>query len=200
MDIRSTSGHRWATVPVNDSDEDLVAAAQRGDETAFATLTARYTPRVHRILLRMTSNEDSAQDALQDALLRAWKNIHTFQGRSGFFTWLTRIAINEAHRTRQRADARATLPLDDAVGERVPSWGNQPDEIFESRDFLDALDRALRRLPEAYRSAVVLRDVEGLDTSEAAGVLEIGEAALKSRLHRGRMALRREMDAYFKGG
>ena len=185
-------------VSVTATDPELVTAAQQGDENAFATLTDRYSSRVRRILVRITADDDAADDALQDALLRAWKSIHGFQGRSGFFTWLTRIAINEAHRTRQRADARATLPLDDALGERIPTWGNQPDEIFETREFLDTLDAALARLPEEYRAAVVLRDIEGLDTSEAASILDVGEAALKSRLHRGRMALRREMDSYFK--
>jgi RNA polymerase sigma-70 factor (ECF subfamily) len=185
-------------IAMNATDPELVAAAQQGDESAFATLAGRYSTRVRRILVRITADDDAADDALQDALLRAWKNIHGFQGRSGFFTWLTRIAINEAHRTRQRADARSTLPLDDALGERIPTWGNQPDEIFETREFLDTLDAALARLPEEYRAAVVLRDIEGLDTSEAASILEVGEAALKSRLHRGRMALRREMDSHFK--
>lgn len=182
---------------MNPSEPELVAAAQKGDETAFATLAERYSSRIHRILVRITADDDTAQDALQDALLRAWKSIDRFEGRSGFSTWLTRIAINEAYRTRQRAEARPAIPLDDAIGERIPTWGNQPDEIFETREFLSALDAALVRLPEEYRAAVVLRDVEGFDTIEAASVLEIGEAALKSRLHRGRMALRREMDTYF---
>jgi len=136
-------------------------------------------------------------DALQDALLRAWQNIDRFQARSSFFTWLTRIGINEAYRTIRRNEAAATLPLDDAVGERIASWGDQPDELFESREFLAAVDTALARLPTDYRAAVVLRDVGGLSTSEAADVLGIGERALKSRLHRGRMALRRELDVFF---
>jgi len=180
------------------TDEELIVEAQRGDEVAFATLTGRYRARIERVLIRITADADDAQDAMQDALLRAWKSIDRFQGRSGFFTWLTRIAINEAHRTRERSQAKQTLELDDAVGERIPAWGNQPDEAFETREFLIALEQALRRLPGDYRAAVVLRDLEGLSTSEAAAVLEIEEAALKSRLHRGRMALRRELDSYFK--
>ncbi len=184
---------------MNATDPELVAAAQQGDEDAFAILVGRYSGRVRRILLRITTDDAAADDALQDALLRAWRNINGFQGRSGFFTWLTRIAINEAYRTRRRAEARATLPLDDAIGERIPTWGNQPDEVFERREFLDALEAALARLPEEHRAAVVLRDIEGLDTGAAASILDVGEAAFKSRLHRGRMALRRELDSYFKG-
>ena len=179
------------------SDAELVAAAQRGDQLAFGALVQRHRARVHRVLVRITGNEEAASDALQDALLRAWTNIGKFRGESGFFTWLTRIAINEGHRARQRADSRPTAHLDDALGERIPGWGDRPDEIFQQREFLAALEAALRRLPIDHRAAVVLRDVEGLSTKEAAGVLGIEEAALKSRLHRGRMALRRELDVYF---
>ncbi len=175
----------------------LVTSAQAGDERAFEELVRRCSPRLQRVLFRITRDGEVADDALQEALIRAWQNIDRFQRRSSFFTWLTRIAINEAYRTVQRNQAAAALVLDDAVGERVPGWGDRPDELFESREFLAAVDAALARLPIDYRAAVVLRDAEGLSTSEAAGVLEIGERALKSRLHRGRMALRRELDAFF---
>jgi RNA polymerase sigma-70 factor (ECF subfamily) len=175
----------------------LVALAQAGDEDAFEQLVSRYSPRLSNVLVRITREPEGAQDALQDALLRAWQNIGRFQARSSFFTWLTRISINEAYRTIRRNQAPAALPLDDAAGERIPHWGGQPDEVFESREFLAAVDAALSRLPLDYREVLVLRDVEGLATSEAAEVLGIGERALKSRLHRGRMALRRELDEFF---
>jgi len=195
--IVSPARHSGSSGSARDQDAALVALAQAGDERAFEQLVQRYDTRLRRVLLRITRDGEVANDALQEALIRAWQNIDRFQGRSSFFTWLTRIAINEAYRTGQRSQAAAALALDDAIGERVPGWGDQPDELFESREFLAAVDAALARLPIDYREAVVLRDVEGLSTSEAARVLEIGERALKSRLHRGRMALRRELDAFF---
>jgi RNA polymerase sigma-70 factor (ECF subfamily) len=175
----------------------LVARAQAGDEKAFEDLARRYTPRLRGVLYRIIREPEAAHDAAQDALLRAWQNIDRFQGRSSFFTWLARIGINEAYRTIHRDRAAATLALDDAVGERIPGWGDQPDRVFESREFLAAIDQALAKLPIEYREALVLRDVEGLSTSEAAEILDVGERALKSRLHRGRMALRRELDVFF---
>lgn len=178
-------------------EQALLAAARDGDERAFERLADRYTPRLRRALLRITRNPDTAEDAAQDALLRAWQNVSRFQGNSSFFTWLTRIGINEAYRTMQRRGAGPTLALDDAIGERIPAWNAQPEEIFESREFLDAIEDALGRLPLDYRQVVVLRDVEGLSTREAAVALGLEEGALKSRLHRGRMALRRELDAFF---
>ena len=181
------------------AERTLVASAQAGDRLAFDQLVQRDRARLLRVLVRITRSPETAEDALQDALVRAWRSIPRFNGQSTFFTWLTRIAINEAYRLIGRAQAKATLPLDDAVGERIPNWGARQDEVFESREFLSAIDSALGRLPLDYRQAVVLRDVEGLSTREAADVLGIEQRALKSRLHRGRMALRRELDSFFEG-
>jgi RNA polymerase sigma-70 factor, ECF subfamily len=180
-------------------DERLVVLAQGGDRSAFDVLAERHSTRLRRVLFRITRDCDAAYDAVQEALIRAWRNIGRFEGRSRFSTWLTRIGINEAYRGLRRG-AEQPLELSDQVGERIPAWGNRPDEIFESREFLQAVDRALGELPMDYRTAVTLRDVEGLSTAEAAEVLGIGERALKSRVHRGRMALRAKLDDYFKAG
>jgi RNA polymerase sigma-70 factor (ECF subfamily) len=181
-------------------DEDrLVARARAGDAAAFSTLANRYSTRLRRTLFRITRDCDAAQDAVQEALTRAWLSIDRFEGRSRFYTWLTRIGINEAYDGMRKQPAE-TVELDDQVGERVPDWGGRPDELFESREFLTAIDEALARLPLDYRTAVTLRDVEGLSTAEAAEILGIGERALKSRLHRGRMALRAQLDGYFDDG
>lgn len=178
-------------------EEALIAFAQAGDERAFEELVRCYTPRLRAVLFRITRDSDTAADALQDALLRAWQNLDRFQARSSFYTWMTRIAINEAYRAIRRNEPGVALRLDDSLGERIPGWGRQPDEVFESREFLAAIEAALARLPIEYREVIVLRDVEGLSTADAADALGIGQRALKSRLHRGRMALRRALDAFF---
>ena len=182
-----------------DDEESLIARARTGDQTAFGVLAERCSSRLMRVLYRITRDCHVAQDALQEALTRAWLNIGRFEGRSRFCTWLTRIGINEAY-NRLRPARAETLELDDQVGERIAGWGNRPDSVFESREFLAAIDKALGELPFDYRTAVTLRDVEGLSTAEAAEILGIGERALKSRVHRGRMALRGQLDGYFKGG
>jgi RNA polymerase sigma-70 factor (ECF subfamily) len=124
----------------------LVARAQRGDTAAFDELAGRYSSRLRRTLYRITRDCDAAIDAMQEALVRAWQNIRRFKGRSRFYTWLTRIGINEAYRELGRA-AVETVELDDSVGERVPAWGERPDEAFESREFLAAVAEALAELP-----------------------------------------------------
>jgi RNA polymerase sigma-70 factor, ECF subfamily len=180
-------------------DERLVALARAGDRAAFDNLAERHSTKLRRVLYRITRDCDAAMDAVQEALLRAWRNIGRFEGRSLFSTWLTRIGINEAYRALRRP-VEQPLELDDRIGERVAAWGEQPDAVFESREFLAALDSALAELPPDYRTAVTLRDIEGLSTQEAAEALGIGERALKSRLHRGRMALRAALDGYFEEG
>ena len=181
------------------ADERLVARAKDGDRAAFDELARRHSTRLRRTLFRITRDCDSAYDAVQEALTRAWLNIGRFEGRSQFSTWLTRIGINEAYRGLRPVKPES-LDVDDMVGKRVPGWGDRPDETFESHEFLTAIERALGELPIDYRTAVTLRDVEGLNTAEAAEVLGIGERALKSRVHRGRMALRTQLDAYFREG
>ncbi|HSI81088.1 MAG TPA: sigma-70 family RNA polymerase sigma factor [Solirubrobacterales bacterium] len=180
------------------NEDRLVARARGGDQDAFNQLAERYSTRLRRALHRITRDCDAAYDAVQEALMRAWQNIGRFEGRSRFYTWLTRIGINEAYRgLRRRTDGPLEIDDPDLVGERVPDWGSSPERVFESREFLGAVDSALAELPLDYRTAVTLRDVEGLSTTEAAEILGIGERALKSRLHRGRMALRAKLDHYF---
>jgi len=180
-------------------DAGLVARAQAGDQQAFNELAERHSTMLRRVLFGITKNCEAAWDAVQEALLAAWRNIGGFEGRSRFSTWLTRIGINEAYRGLRRGGAEL-VELDDSVGDRVPDWGARPEEASESREFLAAVAKRLDGLPDDYRTALVLRDVEGFSTREAAEALEIGERAFKSRLHRGRLALRAELDGYFEEG
>ena len=180
-------------------DEHLVVRAQGGDSLAFDQLAERHSVRLRRVLFGITRDCDAAYDAVQEALVRAWKNIGRFEGRAQFATWLTRIGINEAYSTVRRAP-EPPLELSDQVGQRIPGWSVRPEQALESREFLAAVDRALGQLPLDYRTAVVLRDVEGLTTTEVAEILGIGERALKSRVHRGRLALRAKLDDYFTEG
>jgi RNA polymerase sigma-70 factor (ECF subfamily) len=182
-----------------DDEDRLVRRAREGDKEAFNVLAARYSTRLRHTLYRITRDCESASDAVQETLLRAWRAMPRFEGRSRFYTWLTRIGLNEAYRGLRPA-VEEPLELDDRVGEHIPTWGNRPDSVFESREFLAAVERALGELPIDYRVAVTLRDIEGLSLREAAEVVDIGERAFKSRLHRGRLALRAKLDEYFAEG
>jgi RNA polymerase sigma-70 factor (ECF subfamily) len=175
----------------------LVARAKAGDRSAYEALVRHNADRLYAVVLRFSATETDAEEATQEAFLRAWRSISRFRGDARFFTWLYRIGVNEAKRILERRPSAGTLvsledrPIDDLVDD-APEL--QP--RVEAAELRDVLERAIRRLPDKYRAAVVLRDIEGLSTSEAADVLGLREAAFKSRLHRGRMALRADVAYY----
>jgi RNA polymerase sigma-70 factor (ECF subfamily) len=178
-------------------EQALVSRAKAGDRMAYETLVRHNADRLFAVVLRFSSTESDAEDATQETFLRAWRNIHRFRGDARFFTWLYRIGVNEAKRILERRPAPGTVlsveerPIDD-VADHAP----KPQDRTEAAELRAVLERAIRRLPEAHRAAVVLRDIERLSTAEAAELLGLREAAFKSRLHRGRMQLRADVARY----
>jgi RNA polymerase sigma-70 factor (ECF subfamily) len=169
----------------------LVRRAAGGDMAAFEELVMRHADRLYAALRHFGLDDGEAQEVAQETFIRAWRALDRFEGRSQFFTWLYRIGFNEAHRRfERRGPAAHTLPIDDSSAHEVVDHRPDPAARAEQNELLAALGVALRELPIDLRAPVLLRDVEGLSTDEAASVLDLGEAAFKSRLHRGRMALR----------
>lgn len=174
------------------AENELVARARAGDRPAFEQLVRIHADRVYGVVLRVTGDRHEAEEVVQETFLRAWRNLGRFEGRSRFFTWLYRIAVNEARRSQERRSARPA-PLADAPAE-IADERDAPHVRAEARDLLQDLQAAILALPLEYRMPLVLRDVEGLSTAEAAAVMDLGEAAFKSRLHRARMAVRAAVD------
>lgn len=157
---------------------------------AFETLVRRHADRLYGVLLKLTSDSGDAEDALQETFVRAWRGISKFERRSSFFTWLYRIGVNEAkRRLERRPPPEMAAATDDELG-RIRDRRPGPDQHAERRELLDALDAAVKRLEPEYRLPLVLRDVEGFSTQEAAAIMGLGEAAFKSRLHRARISVR----------
>jgi len=184
-------------VPADQEEELLVGRAKAGDRSAFEELVRRHADRLHAVVLRFVRDSEAAEEVTQEAFLRAWRSIDRFQGRSRFFTWLYRIGINEAKRRGTREASARTVSLDDEPIPEAPDWSEAPETRLDQSDLRRVLEEAIRALPIEYRAPVILRDVEGLTTEEAAGVMELSEAAFKSRLHRARLAVRRALDEYF---
>jgi RNA polymerase sigma-70 factor, ECF subfamily len=180
-----------------ETEAELIEAAQAGDMAAFEELVMAHADRLFAVLLRMTGSRDEAGDLAQEVLLRAWRGIGGFRGGSSFFTWLYRIAMNEATRSRERAARRPpSVPLGGpgspgtaALDVPAPAR-DEPGPQAEQRELRDALARALASLPPDYRAAIVLRDIEGLSTREAAEITGVSQAAFKSRLHQARLKVR----------
>jgi len=187
--------------PGSRQEEDLlVDRAKAGDRDAFEELVRKNADRLHAVVLGFMADPDAAQEVTQEAFLRAWRGISRFKGNSRFFTWLYRIGINEAKRHAAREPAVPAASLDDEPIPEAPDWSEAPETRLEQGDLRRVLERSIRALPLDYRAPVILRDVEGLSTQEAAEIMELTEAAFKSRLHRGRLAVRRSLDEYFVEG
>jgi RNA polymerase sigma-70 factor (ECF subfamily) len=175
------------------SDEEVVRRVCAGEAPLFEVLMRRHNQRVYRAARAILRDDGEAEDAVQQAWLSAYRHLSEFEGRSTFSTWLTRIAVNAAL-SRTRARASFALPSDaDAADEAEPSPG--PEERVLAREVAHVLEAAIDELPEIYRSVLVLREVEGLDTAETARCLGLAEGAVKTRLHRARVLLRRILEA-----
>jgi RNA polymerase sigma-70 factor (ECF subfamily) len=178
---------------VSPEDQQLVGRAREGDVDAFEELVRLHLPALYRLLARMLGNAGAAEDVTQECFIRAWRALPNFRGEARFSTWLYRIAINEANRFLARESRRELLPFDDVLLD-VPDLGAQTAELAEAGELREQLERFLAELPAHYRAAVVLRDVEGFSNEEAAELLELDVRNFKSRLHRGRMAIRRRLE------
>ena len=180
--------------PPSVQDGALVARARAGDLLAFEELVRLYADRLHAVVRRLVDNQDEAEEVTQEAFLRAWRGIATFKGDSQFFTWLYRIGVNEAHRRTSRRRA-PVASLEEQLVEPADTRPEPPGRL-EQDDLRHALERAVHGLTPDQRAPLVLRDIEGLSTAEAAAILDLGEAAFKSRLHRGRLAVREAVRDY----
>jgi RNA polymerase sigma-70 factor (ECF subfamily) len=187
-------------VDVSPNDEDLVRRSLAGEPKAFEDLVSRYERRVYSLARRLTGSAADAEDVLQETFVHVHRRLGTFRGEARFSTWLFRVATNCALMARRRERRRRTesleayLPRFDRVGRhaRLVDHGRaaRADEILDRQRLASAARGALERLPAAYRTAFVLRDLEELPTREVAEVLGVSEMAVRQRAHRARLMLR----------
>ena len=183
------------------TDEALVSRAAAGDEAAFEALVRRHQERVYRLACRLTGDEADAADVLQETFLQVFRHLGEFRGEARFTTWLFRVVTNAAL-MRRRARARrpadsldAFMPRFDAEGRLAPTPAqlqvtSQIEEVLDRKTLAERASAGIARLPDAYRDAFVLRDLEELPTAEVASVLGIAPAAVRQRVHRARLMLR----------
>jgi RNA polymerase sigma-70 factor (ECF subfamily) len=190
--------------PVSD-ELALVQSAKAGDVSAFEELVKRYDRNVFRIAQHITQNREDAEDVVQDAFLKAYSNLAQFQGQSKFYTWLVRIAVNEALMKLRRRRPERMVSLDedvktedDSLPREVADWSPNTEQQYTQAELRDILTKTIQGLPATFRTVFVLRDVEGLSTEETAEALELSVPAVKSRLLRARLQLRERLNRYFQ--
>jgi RNA polymerase sigma-70 factor (ECF subfamily) len=180
------------------SDAELVDLVRRGDTSLFEILMRRHNQRVYRVARAVVKNEAEAEDVMQQAYLNAFVHLKQFEDRSQFSTWLTRITLYEALARRRKARPEEPLAMPgreppEDVMESLTSPQPDPERGAYGGELGRMIEAAIDALPETYRTVFMLREVEGLSTSETAHDLDLGEEAVKTRLHRARAMMRRAM-------
>lgn len=192
---------------INLSDQVLVEKIRAGDYQAFEFLVTRYESKVYRLAVRMLRNPQDAEDALQETFLQVFRGLAGFEGRSKFSTWLFRLATNVClMRIRHReTEPSKLLPLEDYLPKleegdspQMMDWADRPEDALLSKESREKMMEALDKLPPEYRAVFILRDIEGFSNAETGESLGISVAAVKSRLHRARLALRGMLSGYFE--
>jgi RNA polymerase sigma-70 factor (ECF subfamily) len=183
----------------------LVARARQGDPAAFNDLVTRYERRIFRLAKNITQSDEDAEDVLQETFLKAFEHLPGFQGQSKFYTWIVRIAVNEALMKLRKRKSDKTVPLDepvdtgeDTVIREIAVWEENPEQRYSREELAQILSESVESLRPPFRTVFVLRDIEELSTEETAEALGISVPAVKSRLLRARLQLREKLTRLFK--
>jgi RNA polymerase sigma-70 factor (ECF subfamily) len=191
-----------------EDEQELLTRLRSGDESAYAELVRSHGGRLLAVARRIVRNEADAQDVVQEAFLSAFRGLDGFSGQSRLGTWLHRIAVNAALMRLRRQERRADRPIsdllprfsaDDHQAEPAASW-TPALEHLQTQELRAMVRQAIDELPDSYRTVLMLRDIEELDTEETARQLQVSVGVVKTRLHRARQALRTLLDARFRGG
>lgn len=190
------------------SEAAFVTRLRAGESDAFDQLVRDYTPRLLPVARRLLGNDDEAHDALQDAFISVFRSIRSFEAGSRLSTWLHRVVVNAALmklRTRRRhpeEEIEKYMPLFQEDGHQViPSveWMESAETALQRKEMRQLVREAIDRLPDTYRTVLLLRDIEEMNTEETAEILGISTTAAKLRLHRARQALRTQLDPQMRG-
>jgi len=195
---------QFAARTVASDDLDLVHATKDGDVAAFEQLVKRYGRKLLRIAQCVTHNREDSQDAVQEAFLKAYQNMAEFREDSQFSTWLIRITLNQSLMKLRKQRAVREVSLDegfqadeDILPIEVTDWAPDPEQLYRASELRNILIKALKELRPVLRAVFVLRDIEGLSTTQTAEVLNLSHTAVKARLWRGRLQLRERLNRYF---
>jgi RNA polymerase sigma-70 factor (ECF subfamily) len=185
------------------SDLDLIEEFRKGEQGSFEELLSRYSSKVFSLASRLTRNTEDAEEVLQDVFVTVHRKIAGFEGKSSFSSWLYRVTVNAAFMKLRKRKQDISVSLEDIVqqSQTVAALKSPESAFVDSQSIrnqmLEALEVAIRKLPDDYRPVFILRDVDGLTSREVSKILDLTVPAVKSRLHRSRLMLRRRLTRFF---
>jgi RNA polymerase sigma-70 factor (ECF subfamily) len=188
----------------NVSDLELVAKIKCGDDLAFQEIMGRYTQKVYNLAMRLTRNVEDTEEVLQDVFVTVYKKINSFEGKSQFSSWLYRVTANTAFMKLRRRKNTESVSFEEVSGDVKENLvGQAPDEtsidyMSTKHELRSLLESSIQRLPSEYRNIFILRDVDGLSNEEVGEMLSLTVPAVKSRLHRARLILRKRLARYYE--
>ena len=189
---------------VTKSDIELIQEFEQGQQAAFAELVSRYEDRAYNLALRMTRNPEDAEEVLQDVFTTVFRKIDGFEGKSSFSSWLYRVTVNASLMKLRKRRQNKNLHLEDLMPQVENSYliSTSEDQDVDQKVFLrelrEELEEAIQRLPDEYRPIFILRDIDGLTSKEVSKLLQLSVPAIKSRLHRSRLILRRRLAQIYR--
>jgi RNA polymerase sigma-70 factor, ECF subfamily len=193
------------TVDSQSSVSALLAEARNGCSAAIEELVTRYERKLFRLAQNITSNYEDAEEVVQNAFVKAFQSLDSFRGDSGFYTWLVRIALNEALMRVRGVQRFREVSIDvpqeteeHLIPRELEEWGPNPEERYSQEELRTILDKNINELDPGYRIVFQLRDVEGLSIRETARALGLSLTAVKARLRRARLRLRNSLEVYFR--
>ena len=188
-------------------EEALVREFPGGDLEASDTLAEIYQKKIYGLSFNLTRNQMDAQDVMQEVLLTLFRKIHTFQGKSAFSSWVYRITLNASYMKLRSKKKEPNVSIDELMPsfngagfqqEKIQDWSENTESLLFTNETSDVINKAIDLLPEKEKVVFLLRDVEGLSTEKAGEILDLTVPAVKSRLHRARLFLRKKLSSYFE--
>ena len=191
----------------SDPDGSLLQSVLAGDRKAFELLVGRYQSKVYRLAMGLTHNSQDAEEIIQEVFFKVYRNLAEFEGKSAFSSWLYRIALNTSYMKLRERRGSNLVSLDDVINQleeqtldHESDWSSRPDDQLHTSEAMAIIEKAVEKLPEEFKSVLILRDIEGFTNEEAGEILELSVPAVKSRLHRARLLLRQRLDEFYRQG
>lgn len=187
------------------ADEVLIELVKRGDRAAFDEIFQRYQSKAYRLVMGILRDHQDAEEVLQEIFLKVFEKLDTFRGEAAFSSWLYRVALNSAFMKLREKKGTITVPLEEVLHDIEDTditsgsdWPGGPDAEVATEEVMNIIGEAIEKMPEDFRAVMILRDIEGFSNEEAGELLDLSVSAVKSRLHRARLFLRKKLDDFYR--